>query len=160
MYGKDFQTFIFKGNGVTGRVSVGRFGAKNNIFNRCMGKVLKKGIEEVFGVEIPQRGADREESLVVPDPLAREGGKIRYYCGGRKKHLVVSVPAGVVTGSKIRLKGMGDPGKGGGEAGDLYLKVQVSPPWMSKLARGLRGLTERIRSKLDREAPGSFIFAR
>jgi curved DNA-binding protein len=150
MYGKEFQTFVFQSNGIRGKVSMGRFGGRNNLFDRVMGKVLRKGIQEVFGVEIPQRGADREESLVIADSLARDGGKIRYYCGVRKKHLVVTVPAGVVTGSRIRLKGMGSPGKGGGEPGDLYLRVQVSPPWVSKIAQGLRGLSERVRALVKR----------
>lgn len=146
MYGKDFQTFVFQGNGFKGKVSVGRFGGKNTLFNRVMGKVLRKGIKEVFGVDIPQHGTDQEGTLVVPDSLAKEGGKIRYYCGNHKKHLIVTIPPGISSGKKIRLRGMGNPGKGGGEAGDLLLKIQVSPAWMSKIAQGIRGISNRLRA--------------
>ncbi len=39
----------------------------------------------------------------------------------------VKIPAGVKTGSKIRLAGMGQPGWNGAEKGDLYLVVEVLP---------------------------------
>ena len=37
----------------------------------------------------------------------------------------VNIPAGIETGKSIRLRGKGSPGAGGGEAGDLLLKVTV-----------------------------------
>ncbi len=39
--------------------------------------------------------------------------------------LQVRIPAGIETGKSIRLRGKGMPGSGGGEPGDLFLKVQV-----------------------------------
>ncbi len=44
---------------------------------------------------------------------------------GMTQSLQVSVPAGIDTGKKIRLQGMGVTGAGGGRAGDLYLEVIV-----------------------------------
>lgn len=44
-----------------------------------------------------------------------------------KKHLNVTIPLGVMDGSKIRLKGQGKPGYNGGLAGDLYLHIRVVP---------------------------------
>ena len=37
--------------------------------------------------------------------------------------LQVHIPAGIDTGKSVRLRGKGNPGIGGGEAGDLFLKV-------------------------------------
>jgi curved DNA-binding protein len=37
------------------------------------------------------------------------------------------IPRGVKTGSKVRLSGQGQPGMGGASAGDLYLKIKVTP---------------------------------
>jgi molecular chaperone DnaJ len=45
----------------------------------------------------------------------------------RTKRLEVKIPAGVDTGSKIRLQGEGLPGQRGGPTGDLYLVVRVRP---------------------------------
>ena len=53
-------------------------------------------------------------------------------CGGtgtlsELKTLEVKIPSGVREGSRIRLKGQGGEGLGGGERGDLYLKVHLLP---------------------------------
>ena len=44
---------------------------------------------------------------------------------GSPQTLKVHIPAGIDTGKSIRLKGKGNPGFGGGAAGDLYLNVTV-----------------------------------
>lgn len=46
---------------------------------------------------------------------------------GRTERLDVRVPPGVQDGQRLRLKGRGAPGVGGGPAGDLYLKIHVLP---------------------------------
>lgn len=53
-------------------------------------------------------------------------------CGGAgerrsKKKVIITVPSGVDTGSKIRLKGQGGRGQRGGPAGDITITFQVRP---------------------------------
>jgi curved DNA-binding protein len=53
-------------------------------------------------------------------------------CGGTgsttsQNNIEVKIPAGATEGSTIRLKGQGGEGAGGGERGDLYLKVKLLP---------------------------------
>jgi len=53
-------------------------------------------------------------------------------CGGaghvmKSERLTVRIPAGVDTGSRIRVAGKGVGGRGGGESGDLYIRVRVRP---------------------------------
>ncbi len=43
------------------------------------------------------------------------------------KRLEVKIPAGVATGSRIRIAGKGQPSYSGGTSGDLYLKITVRP---------------------------------
>lgn len=53
-------------------------------------------------------------------------------CGGTgetsgARTLAVKIPPGVRDGSRIRLKGQGGDGSGGGARGDLYLRVKILP---------------------------------
>jgi len=59
---------------------------------------------------------------------------------GKPKDLEVKIPAGVKGGQKIRLKGMGAPGKGGAEPGNLYLKVRIKTPFSHKIRGFLKQL--------------------
>jgi molecular chaperone DnaJ len=43
------------------------------------------------------------------------------------KRIEVKIPAGVDNESRIRIAGKGQPGQGGGQAGDLYLVISVQP---------------------------------
>jgi DnaJ-class molecular chaperone len=45
----------------------------------------------------------------------------------RRQQIEVSVPAGVVEGSRVRVAGKGGPGASGGPAGDLYLLIKLLP---------------------------------
>jgi molecular chaperone DnaJ len=61
---------------------------------------------------------------VISDPCRTCGGEGRVQ---RAKTLAVSIPAGVDTGTRIRLSGKGEAGLRGGPAGDLYIFVNVDP---------------------------------
>ncbi len=45
----------------------------------------------------------------------------------RAKPLTINVPAGVTDGGKLRFRGKGEPGEGGGPAGDLYVVTHLQP---------------------------------
>lgn len=71
-----------------------------------------------------------------PCPQCRGRGKVPSApcpsCGGAgevrtERTLTVTVPPGSDTGSRIRLKGQGEPGRGGSPAGDLLVTLQVQP---------------------------------
>ena len=61
---------------------------------------------------------------VIPDPCPECSGEGRVRS---RRTLTVDVPAGVETGTRIRLTGQGEVGPAGGPAGDVYLEVRERP---------------------------------
>ena len=73
----------------------------------------------------PARGRDYEQPIEIPLRDVLTGTTLTLQKDGQK--LEVKVPAGVKTGSKIRMAGQGETGRQGGGAGDLYLTITVQP---------------------------------
>jgi DnaJ-class molecular chaperone len=46
---------------------------------------------------------------------------------GSERTVDVRIPVGVGEGSRVRVGGEGEPGSGGAEAGDLYLRIRMAP---------------------------------
>ena len=81
--------------------------------------------------DFPQKGSDVKASINVTFDEAAFGADKRISLSGpdgssgAPQTLQIHIPAGIDTGKSIRLKGKGMPGTGGGEPGDLLLKVTV-----------------------------------
>jgi molecular chaperone DnaJ len=74
-------------------------------------------------------GEDLSARLRLSFRDAALGTEAKLSVGGRS--ITTRIPAGVHDGQKIRLRGKGRPGSGGGKAGDLVLTVDVDqhPVW-------------------------------
>jgi len=72
-----------------------------------------------------RRGHDLRHPVRITLEEACHGAVRTVNKDGRR--LEVSIPPGVATGSKVRVRGEGGHGAGGGPAGDLYLQVEVLP---------------------------------
>lgn len=78
---------------------------------------------------VPLRGRDYETSVSLSLEDAHRGTTVsldvEHEDGTRT--LAVTVPAGVTDGQMLRLRGKGGPGRHGGAAGDIYLRIALAP---------------------------------
>ncbi len=88
----------------------------------------------------------RGQGEIITQPCSDCGG------GGRmrvEREIQVKIPAGVDTGSQLRLRGEGEPGENGGPPGDLFVVIHV----------GEHGFFTREEDDLICQIPVSFVQA-
>jgi DnaJ-class molecular chaperone len=154
-YGHNYREFKFRGPGVSGggffffgplgnayRSGAGPAG-KGALSSRLMLKglgIFQKMAAKRLGIVLPEKGRDFNASLTVTPDEAAAGGKVKYtvYQGGKPREILITVPSGIREGQKIKLRGLGEEGKNGGEAGDLFLKVRISRPFFERVKEILR----------------------
>jgi curved DNA-binding protein len=90
----------------------------------------------------PRSGRAQEASLTIPFLTAVRGGETTIDIqrgAGHSESLVVKIPPGVDTGSRVRLKGQGEPSTAKGmPAGDLTIILNVEPhPYFKREGRDL-----------------------
>lgn len=71
-----------------------------------------------------RRGADVSYGLTVDFVTAANGGKRRVTTADGRT-LDVNIPPGTEDGTKLRLRGQGQPGFGGGPEGDAFIEIHV-----------------------------------
>jgi len=76
----------------------------------------------------PRRGRDIESEILVTLHEAMHGAErllaIQTPDGGRQE-VTIRIPKGVTDGKLIRAAGLGNPGRNGGDPGDLFLRVRL-----------------------------------
>jgi curved DNA-binding protein CbpA len=98
-----------------------------------IGKLARFFLKQFSGIELPEEGTDINDTISLSPEHARQGGPYAYYLRKKDKKLVVQIPPGVKHDQSIRLTGMGEDGKGGGNAGNLYLKIRIRKPLRERL---------------------------
>jgi len=73
----------------------------------------------------PLRGQDVEATVRLGLEEAARGVEVTLQVGQQQVH--ARIPHGAAEGQRMRLRGKGGPGAGGGPAGDLYLKIALRP---------------------------------
>jgi molecular chaperone DnaJ len=145
------QYWDFAPGGGTSYHFSGDIGDLDSIFDEMLGGGRMRGfsrraqprrghdLESTVEVTLEEayHGTSRTISLQMEEPcsVCKGSGRIQNLpcstCRGAGvvpniKRLEVKIPAGVTTGSRVRLAGKGQPGYGGA-SGDLYLNITVRP---------------------------------
>lgn len=137
-YGPGYRSFQFKHHGRGGWKAGGIFfGSMPFSFRKILG-MGGSNISDYFRQQIrsirgPKKGKNLHDTIYLLPEFAQTGGPYPYLLKKQSKKLVVKVPPGVKEGQRIRLVGLGESGKDGGEAGDLYLKIQLKRTFMQQI---------------------------
>ncbi|MFT4192150.1 MAG: J domain-containing protein [Comamonas sp.] len=113
----------------------GAQGMSGEQFSDFFASMFGQGRSDPFGAAqarrpMPRAGQDVETRIEIDLADAYQGASRRItLSGGREgpRTLEVTIPKGIRAGQKIRLAGYGQPGRGGGPAGDLLLEVGFTP---------------------------------
>jgi curved DNA-binding protein len=135
-YGENWQhAEAFEKAGAGYRHHPGGSPFENYDFSQTGGAYAGGDVGDIFdqilrggGRRRSHRGADVDYEVEVTLEEAYHGTHRKLTMQAAKPEtLEVKIPAGVTTGSRVRLAGKGGEGSGGGARGDLYLLVKVLP---------------------------------
>jgi DnaJ-class molecular chaperone len=145
--GTEERTFHFRRNGITGwgYIVTGKPDVDTNDKRkqRVFSRHTRTGIPEKLaryafkrlsglGNDFAQ-GKDIVDIITLSPQQARNGGPYEYMHWRRDKKITVKIPPGIREGQKIRIAGLGEKGKDGNDAGNLYLKVRIKRPLRDKV---------------------------
>lgn len=126
--GEGFSDFFETLFGSSGRAS------------RSRRRIPRRGDDHEYPIEVSLRdafsGTTRAFELQTPQVCADCGGtgvvqgSICFTCEAtgttpKRSRIEVTIPAGIRDGQRVRVAGKGSPGRDGGPAGDVYLKVRL-----------------------------------
>ena len=124
-FGSIFETFFRRERG-------GPRAAPGNRRGQDVETPVEVSLEEAFNGTTRTVNLQAQEACPTCSGSGEIAGAICHTCSGagattRPRRIEVRIPAGVKTGSRVRVAGEGRPGSGKGAAGDLYLVVTVLP---------------------------------
>jgi DnaJ-class molecular chaperone len=146
VYGQSPQGFEFK----RPRVTIRTFGFGRPFRSRgsggalspsagILGRLARLALGKLGG-GLPQNGTDIHDRICISPELAATGGPYAYLLRPVSKRLVVKIPPGVRAGQRIRLAGMGAPGRNGDKNGDLFLEVRLRRPFRERARNFIAGI--------------------
>jgi curved DNA-binding protein len=81
-----------------------------------------------MGFRMDGQDVEQQAEITLEEAFAGTQRTVQFHNpNGQPRNITVKIPAGVDTGSRIRVAGEGAPGIGGGKRGDLYLVIRIAP---------------------------------
>ncbi len=114
----------------TGEASGGSRGGFGDFFEQLRGGGKRGGGRSKRGRAAAAAGEDLHSEITIPFNTAVAGGQTELHFDrgrGKPETIAVKIPPGIADGGRIRLRGQGEPGAGGGPPGDILLTVHVAP---------------------------------
>lgn len=121
-----------------GDFAEGDFEGFSDFFSQLFGRSKGSRGQHFRGHGFQERGQDQRARIQIDLKEAYQGvsrmlqldvpeidvnGQVAY----KKRTLKITIPAGTLSGQQLRLAKQGAPSMSGGEAGDLYLEIDVLP---------------------------------
>lgn len=91
------------------------FGGGRGVRSSVTYRTRGQDVEQAVDITLEEAFSGTQRTLQLQSP------------NGQIRSLMVRIPPGVDTGSRVRITGEGAPGMGGGPRGDLYLVISVAP---------------------------------
>jgi molecular chaperone DnaJ len=116
------------------------------------------GFQDLFGTaghgRGPQQGADVSSAVTLSFHEALTGPTKEFSLAGSS--VKIKIPKGVADGTRVKVKGKGEPGSNGGPSGDLFVTVHVGVhPVFNR--KGKRDLTIDVPIRYSEAAAGAVI---
>lgn len=132
-----FQRRFYSGEDLGG-FDAGDMGGFSEFFSNLFGGARARHRQQGSFQGFQQRGGDQHAKIAISLEDAFRGTTKTLHlqvpemdASGMVHHksrtLKVAIPAGAIEGQQLRLTGQGEPGIGGGRAGDLYFEIHVEP---------------------------------
>jgi curved DNA-binding protein len=136
-FGRDWQRY--QQNGDAGGFDWGAYGGGNQgagfggdmsdffetLFGGAGGRTSRGG---GFSMRLDGQDVEHQVDISLEEAFSGTQRTVQFSNpNGSPRTITVKIPAGVDTGSKIRVAGEGSPGLNGGRKGDLILVVRVTP---------------------------------
>ncbi|MEX1158954.1 MAG: DnaJ C-terminal domain-containing protein [Thermomicrobiales bacterium] len=109
---------------------------------RTQRRVPRRGEDHEYPIDVSLAdaftGTTRAFEMLTPQVCSECGGtgmvqgSICFACEAtgstsKRSRIEVTIPAGIRDGQRVRVAGKGSPGRDGGPAGDVYLRVRIKP---------------------------------
>jgi len=101
------------------------YGFSGSNFADIFDDLFGRGFARAQRYDGPMKGSDLHASITITFEEAAFGTRKQIRVNG--KTITVTIPEGVDNGSKISLKGQGEPCVNGGPNGDLIIEINVKP---------------------------------